>query len=84
MNSRQQKTLAAIFEKPTRMDVPWRDLESLFASLGAEVSEGSGSRVRMVLKGQRADFHRPHPGKHARPYQVEFARKILTAAGVEP
>jgi HicA toxin of bacterial toxin-antitoxin, len=83
MNSRQKKTLAAVFQKPTRVDVPWRDLEALFVSLGAEISEGSGSRVRIVLNGHRADFHRPHPGKYAKPYQVEFARKILTAAGVQ-
>jgi len=29
--------------------------------MGAEVSEGSGSRVRIALNGVKAIFHRPHP-----------------------
>ncbi len=31
--------------------------------MGAEITEGRGSRVRVALKGVRAVFHRPHPEK---------------------
>ena len=31
--------------------------------LTPSISEGKGSRVRIALKGIRAVFHRPHPGK---------------------
>jgi hypothetical protein len=42
-------------------------LEAVFIGLGAEVSEGSGSRVRISLSGVRYVYHRPHPeGRPAR------------------
>jgi len=53
--------LAAILEDPVRSDIPWDDIEGLFRALGAEITEGRGSRVRVALKGVRAVFHRPHP-----------------------
>jgi hypothetical protein len=40
--------------------------------------------VRFVLNGVVATFHRPHPAKEAKPYQVRDARDFLTQAGVEP
>lgn len=62
MNRRQQKTYDAIFENPIRTDIKWSEIESLFLALGAEISEGRGSRVRVALGGRKAVFHRPHPG----------------------
>ena len=46
-------------------NIPWSDVEALFVALGAEVTEGHGSRVRVALNGVRAVFHRPHPEKEA-------------------
>jgi hypothetical protein len=63
MNNRHRRTLAAIFDRPEGSDIEWRDIESLLVALGAEVSEGQGSRVRVALNGVRAVFHRPHPQK---------------------
>ena len=50
------------FREPERANIPWRDVEALFVALGAEISEGSGSRVRAV-------FHRPHPRKETNKVQ---------------
>ena len=61
MNSQQKRTLSAIFEEPTRANVAWAHIESLFGALGAEVSQSNGSRVRVALGGSRAVFHRSHP-----------------------
>jgi hypothetical protein len=61
MNPRHRKTLEAIFKKPVRTNLAWKDIESLFVALGAKQIEGSGSRVRFELKGVLATFHRPHP-----------------------
>lgn len=61
-----------------------RQIEALFLALGADMIEGRGSRVAFVLNDQRADFHRPHPGKEAKPYQVRDARLFLELAGVKP
>jgi Pyruvate/2-oxoacid:ferredoxin oxidoreductase delta subunit len=51
----------------------WRKIESLFIALGATVIEGNGSRVSFVLNNEKGDFHRPHPSKEAKRYQVRNA-----------
>jgi hypothetical protein len=84
MNSRHRKTLEAIFAEPVSGTIEWRRIEALFISLGAEIVEGRGSRVTILLNGKRADFHRPHPGKEALRYQVKAARELLKKAGVAP
>ena len=63
MKSKHRKTLRAIFENPIRSNIPWADIESLLIACGAKISEGRGSRVRIVLNDVRAVFHRPHPRK---------------------
>ncbi len=84
MNARHRKTLEAIFERPERADIAWRDIESLVIALGGEISEGSGSRVRVALYGVRAVFHRPHPRKEANKGTIKSVRRFLDEAGVEP
>lgn len=60
---KHRKVYDAIFSNPVRSNIVWDDIEALFRKLGADVSEGSGSRVRVKLEGVRAVFHRPHPEK---------------------
>jgi len=84
VDKKHRKTLQAIFEKPERANIAWRDVEALFIALGAEVSEGSGSRVRVALKDVRAVFHRPHPRKETNQGAVKSVRRFLEAAGVKP
>ena len=84
MDRKHRKTLEAIFEKPERANIAWRDIEALFTALGAEVTEGSGSRVRVALKDVRAVFHRPHPRKETNKGAIKSVRRFLEAAGVEP
>lgn len=84
MNSKQTKTLQAIFSKPTASTLEWAKLESLLLALSCNVIEGRGSRVRFEYNGIITAFHRPHPAKEAKPYQVEQARDFLTAIGVKP
>ncbi len=84
MNSRQQKTLNAIFETPVNGNIEWRKIESLFTALGADIIEGRGSRITVLSNNVRRDFHRPHPGKEALRYRVIDACEFLTEAGVSP
>jgi hypothetical protein len=84
MNSAQKNTLEAVYSSPVPSTLEWRKLESLFVALGAQVIEGNGSRVRFELNGVVASFHRPHPKKEAKPYQVKDAREFLTQAGIKP
>ena len=47
--------------------------------LGAEISEGNGSRVRVALRGVRAVFHRPRPEKDPDRGAVVRVRDFLDA-----
>ena len=84
INSKQTKTLQAIFSKPTASTLEWAKLKSLLLALGCNVIEGRGSRVSFEYNGIITAFHRSHPAKEAKPYQVEQARDFLTAIGVKP
>ena len=84
MDRKHRKTLEAIFEKPERANIAWQDIEALFIVFGAEIYEGSGSRVRVALKDVRAVFHRPHPRKETNKGAVKSVRRFLEAAGVKP
>jgi hypothetical protein len=84
MNRTHQKTLAAVFSNPAPASLEWRKIEALLIALGAQVVEGSGSRIAFVLQEKRADFHRPHPGKEAKRYQVRAVREFLESVGITP
>ena len=83
MNSRNERTLAAVFSKPEKSDIAWREVEALFVALGGELSQGSGSRIRVALNGVRAVFHRPHPKKETDKGAVKSVRRFLEEAGVK-
>ena len=83
MNTKQKKVYEAIFKNPVQPDIEWQEIESLLKSLGANVSEGNGSRVRIELNGQRAVFHRPHPERVTDKGAVKSMRRFLDNAGVK-
>jgi hypothetical protein len=84
MNQKQLRVLESLFEDPVRANIAWRDVESLLVALGAEVTQGSGSRVRVMLNGVRAVFHEPHPGKEISKAAVRSVREFLTQTGNSP
>ena len=84
MNSKHQKTLAVVFTDPVSGTIEWASDESLFLAAGARLIEGSGSRVRFEKDGEVGTFHRPHPAKEAKRYQVRDARDFLERIGVRP
>lgn len=84
MGKKHRKTLEAIFENPVKSNVAWSDIEKMLLVLGAELSEGSGSRVRIALRGVRAVFHRPHPQKETDKGALMSMRRFLAEAGVTP
>ena len=84
LSSRHRKTLRALFDHPTRANIRWSDIERLFRAVGAEVSEGAGSRVRIKLGDQVQTFHRTHPGNEAKRYAVEAASSFLRHHGIIP
>jgi HicA toxin of bacterial toxin-antitoxin, len=84
MNKKQRRTLESIFALPTKTNLRWIDIETLFEAVGCDTIEGSGSAVRFVKDGFVGWFHRPHPQKEAKPYQVRDARKFLSEIGISP
>lgn len=85
MNKKQRATLRAIFDKPTRANIRFADIERLLISLGGKLYEGKGSATRIAFpNGLKYDQHRPHPQKEAKRYQVEDARILLELLGVKP
>ena len=82
LSRKHTAVLRAVFADPVQANIAWRDIEALFVALGAEVSEGSGSRVRVALGGVRAVFHRPHPEKETDRGAVRSVRRFLNEAGV--
>ena len=84
MNNRHRKTLATVFSEPVPATVAWADIEALLVAAGARVIEGRGSRVRFEKDGEVETFHRPHPAKEAKRYQVRAARAYLERIGVHP
>ena len=84
MNRKQSETLKAIFEEPTRADINWRDIESLLKALGAEITQGRGSRIRVALNGVRSVFHEPHPQKETNKGAIRSLRGFLVSARIQP
>lgn len=83
MNSKQNKILHSIFTKTVKSNILWQDIEKLMLGLGAEIREGKGSAGVFIYKGSIFPFHRPHPQKEAKRYQIEDLRKFLTNNGVK-
>jgi hypothetical protein len=84
LSSKHRKTLEAVFDEPTRSDVDWLRIESLLVALGAEISEGRGSRIRVALNGVRMVFHRPHPKKETDKGALKSVQRYLKTAGIQP
>lgn len=73
-----------MFDDPVSGTIEWSAIERLLVAVGCRVVEGDGSRVRFVKDGAVAIFHRPHPAREAKRYQVRDAREFLIRIGVEP
>lgn len=84
MWKKHQQTLAALFARPTSGNIAWRDIESLFRELGADISEREGSRVAVVLFGEVRVFHRPHPRPTTDKGAVASIGDWLAQHGVTP
>lgn len=76
--------MAAVFSDPVSGTIAWADIESLLVGVGCTILEGNGSRVRFVFGIEIESFHRPHPAKEAKRYQVRAARDFLLRIGIKP
>ena len=84
MRRKHEETLAAIFHDPVGGSIKWRDIEALLIALGAEMSKGSGSRVRFVLRDRSLISHRPRPSPDTDKGAVKAVRRYLKEVGFKP
>lgn len=83
LNSGRRKTLIDIFTEPVRADIRWNDVENLMQALGAEVSQGKGSRVRFAFNDERATIHKPHPQPELKKYSVKKIKQFFENSGID-
>jgi hypothetical protein len=84
MRRKHQKTLEAVYARPTSANIRWAEIEALFLELGADISEREGSRIAVVLFNEVRVFHRPHPSPDTDKGAVASVRKWLEQHGVRP
>jgi hypothetical protein len=84
MSGKHLKTLQDIFAAPVMSNIQWKDIERMLEALGADISEGSGSRVRIHLNNVKAIFHRPHPRKETDKGAVVSMKRFLLGANITP
>jgi hypothetical protein len=84
MASKHARCLVAVFEKPTRANLVWAEVEQMLRFFGAQIEERAGSAIGVGLNGHVAVFHRPHPQKEAKRYAIRALCDFLTTAGVTP
>ena len=78
LSRKHTRTLAAVFEKPTRGDVEWSAVVALVRKLGATVNEKrAGSRVAFAFGGRVFVIHKPHPTSELSKGAVESLRDFL-------
>jgi|TARA_B100000315_G_scaffold106631_1_gene97818 hypothetical protein len=83
LGKKYQRTLDNIFDSPVRANIKWDDIEKMLIALGAEITEGRDSRVRIYLNKIRAVFHRPHPQKETDKGALKSMRRYLKETGVK-
>ena len=84
MSKKHERTLEAIFKMPVQSNVIWKDCEKMLEAFGAEITEGEGSRIRVLFNGRKAVFHRPHPKKETDKGALVSLRRFLENAGIAP
>ena len=84
LSKKHQRTLKRIFENPVSGNIRWSDIESLFRAVGAEITQGKGSRVRVNFGKFLSVYHRPHPRPETVKGAVRSVREDLQRLGITP
>ena len=81
---KHRHTLERIFAEPVSGTIPWVDIEALFKAIGAKITQGRGSRVRVNFGKFLSVYHRPHPRTETVKGAIKSVRYDLERAGVTP
>ena len=82
MNHRHRKVLHQIFAHPINPNLHFRDIETIFSELGADVGHSGSGKLHVKLNGHVANFH---VASHGLPKQeVIQVRKFFEGCGIDP
>jgi phospholipid N-methyltransferase len=85
LNSKNKKVLQNIFAEPPLKNIAWDDAEKLMDALGAKIVNKGGSAVTFSFgEGKTITFHRPHPQKEAKVYNIKRLKVFLENIGITP
>jgi len=76
--------LKRIFEDPVSGTIRWSDIENLFRAVGAKITQGKGSRIRVNFGKFLSVYHRPHPKPETVKGAVKSVREDLIRLGMAP
>lgn len=82
MNHRHRKVLAQIFAHPISNNIDFKEVESVFRELGADIENKHGNRIGVALNGHSVAFSHAQHSLHKD--EVVQIRKFLEGAGVTP
>ncbi len=77
--SKKEKLLQRFLTVPVKNDLTFNELNSLLLSLGFEMKEGKGSRVKFLHKEKKliVSTHKPHPSPELCEDFVKDVQQIL-------
>ena len=77
--TKKEKLLEKFLSKPQKRNLKFRELVTLFQSLGYELINKEGSRVAFLNKatGDIFDMHQPHPDDTLKLYVVKKVQEKL-------
>ena len=77
--TKKEKLLEKFLSKPLKRNLTFRELVTLFQSLGYELINKEGSRVAFLNKatGDIFDMHQPHPDDTLKLYVVKIVQEKL-------
>ncbi len=82
MNHSHRKVLHALFAHPVSANLGFKEVEHVLTALGAEVSNKTGNRIGVTLKGHSAAFsHANHDLPREEIIQI---KKFLIDCGIDP
>lgn len=81
--SKPAKTLERLSRTPAPADIRWSELKAALESLGFEMLNGSGSRVKFFhnAKNQLISLHKPHPSPEVGKKTIDDVRECLKQSG---
>ena len=84
MSHKHDHMIQAIFQDPPSGNIHWREVESLWHHLGAEVESLQGARSKVHLHKAEGILHRPHHSNVLARQDIKHLREFLAHAGVTP